>query len=78
MTRVSLLKMTFRFKLLKSHKKKHVAGDLHLQTPDLDNLIKLVGDSLNGVVWEDDRFIGRIMAEKVYAQEDSVTLEIWE
>lgn len=77
MSRVSLLRLTFRFKLLKSHKKKHVAGDLYLQTPDVDNLCKYLMDALNGVAWVDDRFIGRIMAEKVYAQEDSVTIEIY-
>lgn len=78
MSRVSLLKLTFRFKLLKSHKKKHFPGDLHLQTPDLDNCIKFCGDALNGVAWSDDRFIGRIMAEKVYDEQDSITIEIWD
>ena len=32
---------------------------------DLDNCVKLVGDSLNGVIWKDDRQVSVIIAERV-------------
>ena len=38
----------------------------HTNTPDCDNLIKLVLDALNGVFFGDDSQIGRIVAEKMY------------
>jgi Holliday junction resolvase RusA-like endonuclease len=34
-------------------------------TGDLDNYVKLTCDALNGVAWEDDRQIVRLMAVKV-------------
>jgi Holliday junction resolvase RusA-like endonuclease len=34
--------------------------------PDADNLVKLIGDSLNGIVWADDALIARIEVEKLY------------
>jgi Holliday junction resolvase RusA-like endonuclease len=38
----------------------------HTSTPDLDNLIKLVTDALNGVLYIDDSQIVRIDAAKLY------------
>lgn len=35
--------------------------------PDLDNVCKLVSDSLNGVLYADDRQIVRLYAEQAYA-----------
>jgi Holliday junction resolvase RusA-like endonuclease len=36
--------------------------------PDLDNIIKAVGDAGNGILWEDDSAICRIYARKRYAE----------
>ena len=36
---------------------------------DLDNLIKFIGDSLNKVLWEDDKFIFDVHARKIYSLE---------
>ena len=51
-------------------KKKRAAahsGELpHTIKPDLDNLIKLALDSLNGLVWRDDTQIDEIKASKHY------------
>jgi len=38
----------------------------HVSTPDLDNLVKLVTDALNGVVYKDDAQIVRLDAAKLY------------
>lgn len=35
-------------------------------TPDLDNLLKLVGDSLNGIVWRDDAQVVEARMSKRY------------
>lgn len=36
------------------------------QWPDLDNLIKLVMDSLNGIYWKDDKQVWKIEATRVF------------
>ena len=38
--------------------------------PDLDNMIKLVGDALNGELWHDDAQIVSIAASKFYVEDD--------
>ena len=35
--------------------------------PDVDNYLKAVMDSLNGIMWKDDSLIVEVMAKKVYA-----------
>jgi len=47
-------------------------------TPDLDNLEKAVLDALNGVAYEDDRFVVAKNAQKKYIQRDEphVTVRI--
>jgi Holliday junction resolvase RusA-like endonuclease len=43
---------------------KATAPRLHMQTPDLDNLIKFVGDALNGLFYTDDKQIVHMTARK--------------
>ena len=38
----------------------------HTKTPDIDNLIKLILDSLNGQFWNDDKQICQLQSEKLY------------
>ena len=38
----------------------------HKSTPDLDNLVKMVCDSLNKVFYKDDSQISQLKAEKLY------------
>ena len=56
------MSMTFAFTRPKSHfgtgrnegKLKGSAPQYHTKRPDLDNLVKFVKDSLNGIFWKDD------------------------
>ena len=53
-----------------SKKKQHQAdiGEVRpTSTPDIDNLLKLVGDALNGVVYLDDKQIIEVRADKLYS-----------
>ena len=42
----------------------------HKSTPDLDNLVKMVCDSLNKVFYKDDSQISQLKAEKLYCDID--------
>lgn len=58
-----LLTVEFYFRRPQSHygsgrnfgQLKSSAPEHHLQTPDLDKLVRCLGDALTGVVWRDDR-----------------------
>ena len=45
---------------------KNNAPESHTKTPDVDNLVKFVADSLNGVFYIDDSQIIELKAEKKY------------
>lgn len=70
------VKLEFYFVRPKSHfgtgknsgKLKMSAPAFHIKTPDLDNLVKFVLDSLNGVFYEDDRQINNLLAWKGYGE----------
>lgn len=76
---------TFIFPRPKSHfwtgKRSNILRDdaprLHVSRPDTSNLVKLIEDALNGVVWRDDSQIAvyeRI--EKVYGEIPGVRVKI--
>ena len=78
------VKMTFKFSrpkchyrtgkyshLLKDNAPHHVTG-----TPDLDNMIKFVGDALDGIFWTNDKIICGLYAEKSYGDSPGVSIEI--
>lgn len=46
--------------------------------PDLDNVVKAIGDSLNGIVWADDAQIVGLMVEKFYSESPGVTVRVHE
>ena len=53
----------------------------HTQKPDVDNLVKLIKDALNGVVWWDDAQVDQETAQKVWLEEGPNRTEIivsWE
>jgi Holliday junction resolvase RusA-like endonuclease len=45
-------------------------GTLHCNTPDLDNLIKII-DALNNVCFEDDQLIAQLTATKIWVEPDA-------
>lgn len=59
-------------------KNKKLWGELHTKKPDLDNLIKNLLDSLNGILYRDDAQIYEIRARKHYTEKGRITLEIEE
>lgn len=74
-------RLTFGFAVPKSYSKKKrkacLEGDaMHTHKPDTDNLIKSTLDALNGVAFSDDAAIVLVVAEKVYAEEPFVEVEI--
>lgn len=44
--------------------------------PDLDNIVKLVGDSLNDIVWTDDSRIASIIVRRRYSEHPGLTLTV--
>lgn len=49
-----------------------------MKKPDIDNCIKIIADSLNGVAYKDDTQIIRVTAEKHYSTEPRVEVVIKE
>ena len=74
------IKILFKFKIPKSYTKKQhsdaLGGILRPSRADIDNYIKSVLDGLNKVAYSDDRYIYKIEAEKMFAEEDETIVEI--
>ena len=47
-----------------------------IKRPDVDNLLKLVCDALNGVAWKDDSDIASTFAVKGYSEVPRTEIEI--
>jgi len=75
------IKLTFFMSIPKSYPEKQKGKlrlePIHTKRPDLDNLIKLILDALNGICWVDDSQIISISAIKLYATDDIPRTEIW-
>jgi len=52
----------------KSEILKDSAPEMQSSKPDIDNLVKFVQDSLNGIFYKDDALICSLMASKVYSE----------
>ncbi len=50
----------------------------HVFTSDLDNKIKMIGDTFNGILWKDDALIYEIHARKIYSNEPKTRIYIQE
>ena len=59
-------------------KKKELIGQPHANRPDIDNIVKIILDSLNGLAYKDDNQIAKLEVEKVYGEQAKVILEIEE
>lgn len=74
----------FRFQRPKNHYRtgkyanelKDNAPYWHIGRPDIDNLLKLIMDSLNGIFWRDDSQICKIETKKIYHDTPQVRLMI--
>jgi Holliday junction resolvase RusA-like endonuclease len=76
-----VLSCGFTFEIPKSWSKRDreaaLAGLIHhTSPPDLSNLVKAVEDGLNRVVWEDDRQVRRIVAEKDWGERNAVEVTV--
>lgn len=60
------LEARFTYARPKSHKKAQLASAWKTSTPDADNLIKIIKDSCNTIVWRDDAQVADMMVQKVY------------
>lgn len=48
----------------------------HLVKPDIDNLLKLVKDALNGLAWRDDSQVIVVIGRKLYGEEPATVITI--
>lgn len=71
------MKVTCVFKIPKSRKDLS-QGLAHTQRPDLDNVIKIVSDGLNGIAFADDSQIVELIGTKVWGIDEYVEVEIKE
>jgi len=75
------ISMTFFFAIPKSDSKacreKKLSGEIqHTVKPDIDNLIKFILDSMNGVFFSDDKKVVKIQSEKKWAETGRIEIEI--
>lgn len=49
-----------------------------LKKPDVDNIVKIVADALNGVAYHDDTQIVSVLAKKVYAASEGLDVIVEE
>ena len=50
----------------------------HTNRPDIDNIIKFIGDSLNGVFWSDDAVIAELSSVKMYDVQPRIDITVME
>ena len=59
----------------KSKKQAALVGEVqHTGKPDADNVLKIVGDALNGIVWADDSQIVSASINKRYGVQPALVL----
>lgn len=71
------IKILIEFKPPKSTSKKmlqKLCDTPYTKKPDLDNIIKAILDSLNGLVYKDDNQITQIISEKKYGLTDRIII----
>lgn len=70
------LTVTATFAIPKSRAKKLAALPIawHTSKPDGDNILKAVGDGLNGIVWTDDSQLALVKCSKVYGEKPGLDI----
>lgn len=48
----------------------------HIAKPDQDNILKAVGDGLNGIVWKDDSQIAFAKCMKIYGEKPGLDIQV--
>lgn len=66
------VRIIFRFKA----RKKAEIGKFKHTKPDIDNLVKLVCDAANGIVWADDNQVAHLTAMKVFSEESGTFMAV--
>ncbi len=56
--------------------KGYVPSDFPAKFPDLDHLVRAIGDSLKGIIYKDDAQIVSLAAHKRYSTEPGVKVEV--
>ena len=79
----AMLRIVARFLPPKSASKKKqlqmIEGELHpIKKPDMDNIVKVVADALNGVAYHDDTQIVLVSAKKVYSVMEGLDITVEE
>lgn len=75
--------ITIKYDIPKSTSKKQrelmLKGDIKpTKKPDIDNILKIIFDALNGVAYKDDTQIYRVTCTKMYAEEPKVIVNFME
>lgn len=52
-------------------------GNYKTTKPDIDNLLKLVLDAANGIVWWDDGQVVQTTVTKLYAEKAATVIKLW-
>ena len=52
--------------------------ELPLKKPDIDNIVKVVADALNGVAYHDDTQIAMVIAAKTYSAMEGLDITVEE
>jgi len=75
------LKMTFGLPIPRSFSRKAAnasEGQVSPKKPDVDNMIKFYMDVFNGIVYDDDKQVVRVVAEKIYSTNPHVEITVTE
>ena len=70
------LECHFKMPKWSNKKRKEMVGKPTLKTPDIDNIVKIYLDALNGWLYEDDKQVYRISATKVWDVEEYVLVKV--
>ncbi len=70
------VRLVLSFKYSASWPQKRKIPQPHIMRPDLDNLVKSITDGMNGIAYQDDCQISKLVCEKVFGEEDFISVEV--